>query len=374
MDEKVLFKYPFVASSIIACDSPLIIDAFFSEKPSESNPEADGLLERLFGFLDSEDSDAYDTLAGYFYKCVSPLVRKKPLELFRFLKKKNLFEKLLDKTDHKSTSDIILEVLMLESVAHDDKTPEKFTKERVQVVGLLLRKLTNPKTSQKSAINISSLIKDLLTKYQCALEGREMLQEAFSPENSKGLIASLGTCKENCDSIFLVLIQVIEFYVALTKPIATADLAFGEEESKEVPIDEQAVAMKRQIAEVFVESIDGLIKSVEENTEKETITLQFSQKVKKLGLHKAKCIDLMSAMIRLEEPAIGEGLIKGNFFEKMLRIGVDHPWNSIMHSRLFKVTLYLLENCGESFADSVIPTSQPLDFPLDPTGLFFLLF
>ncbi|KAJ8906312.1 hypothetical protein NDN08_002805 [Rhodosorus marinus] len=104
LDSKRKFKFPFVASEILASENGRISDAMVRSR---------GLAVKLFGFFELQNPETVDSLrASYVTKIISALLRCKNIEVLHHLvHNKSFIPSLLVHVAEESVADLVLRVL-----------------------------------------------------------------------------------------------------------------------------------------------------------------------------------------------------------------------------------------------------------------------
>lgn len=272
-DFKICYKYPFVASEILACEILGLIKAFFEDAADadshmslsrnfdqvsqesgnkevvEKEEDEAGvkrsksidlkkeavelkeemekmnikdekyemvgvdLLDYLLSFLDNKEKYLNQTLAGYFQKAINAILNKRGFDMLN-----HLFERfesiklMIYHSVNKSIIDLLLRILFID-IPFIDAKMTLFLDQRKEIMVLLLE--TFDKTEDyEEADNIAFLFCDLISKYKNVNAGKELIESLNNPKTLNILFNKLF-CKNASiiSSSCCIIINLILFFM-----------------------------------------------------------------------------------------------------------------------------------------------------------------
>lgn len=418
LNDKNLFKHPYVASEIIGCESQTIIDAFFTRpspisnglgpksvsgnpggvkdameletKNDQGNPSPSSqveaknaketgddrlpLLDLFFSFLDSTESESFETIVGYFSRCFSSFITLRPLDFFEYIQKRSITNKLFSGISYRSIANCILNLLLLESASKKENLKNNFKQERLAIMKSLLERYFTS-SSPLEMENISFIFSEIFTKFNSMLDGKELLKYSFDFETKERLFVAVSEEKniERSEHLLNLLIKLVGFYCDMTKTPQGYDFEEFEKNKEEIEIEAQN--SKKQFGEIIKKRLGkllGLLKRPQKFMEnQERYFLQFKEKVLRFGKLRAKAVEFLTALISLDQTMVAESLAESEVALIGLKIVIEYPWTSMVHSNLIKIFNYTLEKASDSFSQKVVSISNYSSrFPFPTVFLF----
>lgn len=376
MDEKKLFKHPFVACEVLSAEVPQITDCFF-KKPKKMNEEEDmtqmeeetpdySLLEKLWSFLDGKTSgECYETLAGYFTKSLVGINNVRGQSLHEFLFKKEKVNQLLERLEKHSIASLLSSFLVIEAHFKTESSQGNFKEERkavlVKLVGVLCGKEKPPFNELE---NISFVFNELFAKSSSVLNGLELIRDTFTTSTIEKLLLAAAEegKRERSEVILTLLSKLIDYSEGLVRqhPVSLSFPNTFEERDPDTQNEakNEEKRLKKEISAAACKILPKFLEFVHKELVKEKneeVSFQFRQPVRVLGNFILKFFVFVSHLIPLDAE-VSAVLIQNEFLTLVIRLIEKHEWNSILHSCLLK-TLAILQQMNEESLNKYVGSS-----------------
>mmetsp|Transcript_10344 Transcript_10344/g.10366 ORF Transcript_10344/g.10366 Transcript_10344/m.10366 type:complete len:157 (-) Transcript_10344:1209-1679(-) len=135
------------------------------------------LLDRIFKFVQTEETPLNPVLAGYFSKLVSLLINRKQKQLvpYVFAPESQIIDQLLFHVYQKSISELLNKFLCIMDSEFEGEVQVQIQTKQREIVQKLINKLS-PENSMEDNLNGCSILQDML-------ESKEFYKLVSTPEN-----------------------------------------------------------------------------------------------------------------------------------------------------------------------------------------------
>lgn len=344
------------------------------EEQSLTEPKDRPVLDELFSFLRNPSPEAFDTAAGYFLRCLLPIVEAFPLEVFEYAKRKDFLTLMVKKMSNQSIATALLSLVLLEKATLKEciEYGDSFVDSRTIVMSKLIEILFNLTAPHEVWSNIAFVLGQIFIRAESMLSGKEIISKVLSGNALDVLFKGVVTNKPNSDSIITVLVTLLGSWEVSSQNVEEM------EEENSGSFEEGNASYSRnkenqKIHEVFVKFLPGIIGCVLQEPEKpKTIQTQFSEGIKPFGYHRMRCLSLIKAGIqRFPSVQVAKVLMERNFHLSLIKLTIAYPWNSILHSDILTIFEVLIEQTPEIVRGKVIKPSfweEPGLFRFDQKG------
>jgi len=332
-DQRVRFKYPFLACEILASEVWQLIDSFYKEKD---------LLDQLYSFLD-KPSPLNPMMASYTSRVAGSMMQKKVPETIEFLKnKKNVIQNFINHLGNASVMDLLLKVITSDSLSEEAKTLEWLCQ--------------------------TDLISALIVKFDPKLD------ESESDNASQALVDIIGVSANSPNS---PLIKQLESQAIISK-LYNFMLAGGLGNSLLRGLDVVIDLLRRHFqpnldVTTKFEELPDLLKATMEHAPKlysylETpkadttkVCLPGFGDIIPLGFHRLKIVEFFCVLVKTNYICISQKLIQIGAITRCLSLFFEYPWNNFLHSLVCQMIEEILSGQDEDLKLSLFNEGKLLD-------------
>jgi serine/threonine-protein phosphatase 6 regulatory subunit 3 len=309
-----LYKYPFVSSELLSTES-LCVHSLLAEHPD--------ILAEFLNFLNSP-SPLNPTLAGYFSRVVTVLVKCSSVAFLQVVNSLSMLDKFIDHSESRAIAAALLSTLQ-----NDHYIEPYFCEHRTRAVAQIASKLTleaSPELAMNSSFILSSLI----------MRGRGVngWQEVFT------------SLTESFFHQLLDLLSSSQPY--LVKAVAEVCSSVLTTEAMSLIPETSEKYGKPPLISLIQTRLPMLVTLLSADSAQVQMT-SYGVAEPVLGETKIRLIELVSDMVKLKCPELNEAIAVSDFLSVAWGLVLKHHWNSILHQTFYSFAdrLLMLVDCAE---------------------------